>query len=91
MKTILFLIALSCSCITVINPEYVDNSSEPTTIETLTDSGYTDIVITGECLWSDCCETCFNTGFIAKRNDSVVAGNVCLDIMTWESVINLFE
>ena len=91
MKTILFIIALSCSCITVVNPEYVDNSSEPTTIETLTDSGYTDIVVTGEGTWSECCETCFNTGFIAKRNDSIVAGNVCLDIMTWESVINLFE
>ena len=91
MKTLLFLITLSCSCITVMNPKPVDNSSEVTTIETLTDSGYTDIIVTGEGTWSECCALCFNTGFIAKRNDSIFAGNVCLDIMTWESTINLFE
>lgn len=75
----LLIILLLCSCVYYVPVTPVTGDDPERAATVLADSGYTDVYITGEC-WKEMCDTCFSTGFIARYNDSLVAGCVCENI-----------
>ena len=83
---LLVTIATFCCCVYYTEPVIETTNHDPErAIAVLSDSGYTDIEIVGEC-WNDYCKQCFSTGFVAIKNGNLVAG--CMYERTVEYGVN---
>ena len=82
---IILTLTLTLNCVYYVPVMEVDNADPDRAIEVLTNKGYTDIYITGEC-WHKPCASCFSTGFVARLNDTVVVG--CVEESVYEYGMN---